>query len=362
LLIGIEPKLAEASEGYNTYLKPSKRLLPDLYVTKQAVAPALETANRFFRFLHGKGYRVDYSPQGVYFHRPELKYCEGKDGWIPGWDHWHPARPTFVYVGTLPIGLTIFEYMERTEAQERNGKWIRLSDLPPPNTRRRFSAETYHTSTHDFPTGRIALRAYSPYEAVPWERYWVEPEAGGLAGMFESILTSLKAQASKLLPLVRAHQEKQRLEAERREVEHQAWLKQRAIEEEKARLAALERARKQAIQDSQQDLLTLLKGWDQAKRVEAFLAEVQGLIDSAPMEAQAKLWERLEQARSFLGNFDLLGHFAAWKTPVERVGQTSPEASQADGGEAARAVQEQTEAQLRQEVDLWRRRYIYGRR
>lgn len=103
LLVGAEAKLLEAREGYNTYLKPSKRLLPDLYVTKSSVAHALDTANRFFRYLSEKGYRVDYSPQGIHFHRPELKHCESQEGWISTWDHWHPARETFAYFGTLTL-------------------------------------------------------------------------------------------------------------------------------------------------------------------------------------------------------------------------------------------------------------------
>lgn len=362
LLIGAEAKLLEAREGYNTYLKPSKRLLPDLYVTKAALPHALDMANRFFRFLGEQGYRVDYSPQGIYsFHRPELKYCESKEGWTTTWEHWQPARPTLVYFGTLPIGLTVFEYMERVEAQHRGGKWVRVSELPPARGRGRHAASSEWTTTHEFATGRMAVRAYSPYQALPWERVWVEPAVGGLADLFESMLASLKVQAAKLVPLVKAHLEQERLEAERREAAHQAWLKQRAIEEEQARLAALERARKQAIQDSKEELLNLLKGWDQAKRVQAFLGEVQGLVEAAPLDAQPRLWERLEQARAFLGDYDLLARFGAWRTPAERSGTEVAERSAANP-ESAVAEQARTEAQLRNEVDLWRRRYLYGRR
>lgn len=362
LLVGVEAKLTEGSEMYNKYLRPSKRLLPDIYVTKSTVAYAVETANLLFRFLRGKGCRVDYSPQGLSFHRPELKHCEGKDGWTSTWDHWHPARSTIVYIGTMPIGLTIFEYMERVEAQERNGKWIRLSDIPPPSGRRRYSTPSYYTSAHDFTTGRIAIRAYSPYAAVPWERYWVEPEVGGLPAMFDQITGSLKAHASKLVPLVKAHLEKQRVEQERREAEHQAWLKKRAIEEEQERLAALERAKKQAIHDSKDELVDLMKRWDQAKRVQAFLSEIERLVEEAPLEEQASLWERLEQARAFLGEIDLPELFKRWKTPSERQAHGPKPASESQPSRDRPITQQQTEAELRNEVDLWKRRYIYGRR
>jgi hypothetical protein len=262
----------------------------------------------------------------------------------------------------MPLGLTVFEYTEEVEAQQRNGKWVRLSKIPPASGRRRHAQSYHYTSTHEFATGRVALRAYSPYEVVPWERYWVEAEVGGFFGMVEQIAASLKAHASKLVPLVREHLEKQRIEAERREAEHQAWLKKRALEEEQERIAALERARKQAIQDSKDELMDLIKRWDQAKRVQAFLSEIEGLVEEAPLEEQALLWERLEQARAFLGEIDLPELFKRWRTPSERQAAGPKPASESQPTRDRPMAQQQTEAELRNEVDLWKRRYIYGRK
>jgi len=274
----------------------------------------------------------------------------------------NPARPTLVYFGTMPIGLTVFELSEEAEAQERGGKWVRVSDIPPPSGKRRRHEQTYYTSTHEFKTGRVALRAYSPYEAVPWERTWVEAEEGGFPGLLEQIPAALKAQASRLVPLVREAQEKARIEHERLVAEHEAMQKRWTIQAEQERLAKLERARLKAIQDSKDELLDLMKRWDQAKRVQAFLSEVERLVEEAPLEEQAGLWERLEQARDFLGSIDLPALFKQWRTPAEFQEGASRPAPDPEVAHESPGALERTEAELRNEVDLWKRRYIYGRR
>lgn len=360
-VVDLEVVLKEAQELSNGYLKSSKRLLADVFVTKGTLSRAIEVASQFYRLLEAQHHRVGFSPSGLYdFQRPDLKYCNGKKGAVSSWDTWTPARPTLVYIGTMPLGITLFELSEEAEAQQRNGKWIRLSEIPPPKGRQSRYAPSYYTSTHDFLTGRLGIRAYSPYTDVPWEHIWVETEPGGLSDMLAEIATSLKTHASKLVPLVHKDLEKKRIEQEKREAEHQAWLEKRAIEEEKERQAAQERARKQAIQDSKDELMELLKRWDQAMRVQAFLAQIEGLVANAPVEEQPLLQDRLEQARAFLGEVDLLALLRRWKTPSEREPlEPRPESAPAA---VCPPVQEQTEVQLRNEVDLWRRRYIYGRR
>jgi hypothetical protein len=307
----------------NDYLKPSKRLLADIYATKKSLPRVIEAASQLYIHLEDKGFRVGFCPAGVYFHRPGLAYCEGRTADQTSYYGLNPARPTLVYIGTMPIGLTVFEQSEEVEAQQRGGKWIRVSDIPLPTGRQRRYEPTHYTSTHEFKTGRIALRAYSPYKAVPWERTWVEAEEGGFQAMLDQIAGSLKAQASRLVPLVREAEEKERIEYERLKAEHEAWQRRRAIEEERERLAKIERARLKATQDSKDELMDLMKRWDQAKRVQAFLAEVERLVEEAPLEEQAMLWERLEQARDFLGSIDLPALFKQWRTPAEFQGGAS---------------------------------------
>jgi len=361
-LMGIEALFENATVMSNDYLRPSKRLLADLYATKKSLPKVIEAANQLYLHLEGKGFRVGFCPVGVYFHRPELAYCEGKSAQLMSYYGLNPARPTLVYFGTMPIGLTVFEYSEEVEAQERGGKWVRVSDIPPPSGKRRRYEPTYYTSTHEFRTGRVAVRAYSPYKDVTWERTWVEAEEGGFSVLLDQIAGALKAQASRLVPLVREAEEKARIEHEKRVAEHEAMQRRWAIQAEQERLAKLERARLKAIQDSKDELMDLMKRWDQAKRVQAFLSEIERLVEEAPLEEQAMLWERLEQARDFLGFIDLPALFKQWRTPAEFQGGASRPASEPDVAHGSPTVQERTEVELRNEVDLWKRRYIYGRR
>lgn len=318
LLVGAQEKLAEGRETYSTFIRPSKRQMPDIFVTKKTIAHAIQTTNLLFQFLESKGICVDFPPKGISFHPPELNNIKKQDGWKKGWDSWSPDRSTLAFIGTMPIGLSIFEFSEEVEAQQRNGKWVRVSDIPPPSGRRRWRQENYYTSTHVFTTGRIAVRAYSPYDGVPWERYWIEPEAGKLPEMFEEIARSLKIHATKLVPLVHDLLEKRRIEREKQEAAHQAWLKQREIEKEQARLAAIQQARKQAIDDSKAELLGLMAQWERVKEVQDFLAEMEALVQKAPTAEQDRLRLRIERARTFLGTIDLLGLLQRWRTPNER--------------------------------------------
>jgi hypothetical protein len=73
-----------------------------------------------------------------------------------------------------------------------------------------------------------------------------------------------------------------------------------------------------AIQDSKDDLLDIMKRWTRAKRVQAFLAEVDSLVSAAPPEDHERLRARLGQMREFLGTLDVLQLVREWKLPEER--------------------------------------------
>lgn len=313
-LAGVEAHFAQAREMSNGYLKPSKRLMADLFVSKKALDYIIQTANQFFIHLESCGYAVGFGSEG---RRPDLQPCEGKDAHVSSYDSWHPSRPTVVQFGTLGIGLTIFEVSEEAEAKHVNGKYVRISDLPVPKRRPPYEANSW-ISKHQFLTGRLAVRAYSPYHDVEWQRTWLEPKAGDLPGMFEEMTRSLKRHASLLVPQVKEAMEKQRLEHERWEAERQAWIKQRAVEEEARRREAIAQARAQAISDSKKDLLAIIQTWDQAKRVQGFLTEIETAISGLDEAERAGLLERLRKAKAFLGEVDVLRAIRDWKTPEER--------------------------------------------
>lgn len=60
--------------------------------------------------------------------------------------------------------------------------------------------------------------------------------------MLDQIAGSLEAQAPRLVPLVCEAEEKARIELERLKAEHEAWRKRPTVENERERLAKIERA------------------------------------------------------------------------------------------------------------------------
>lgn len=313
LLKGIDEYFKSARELSSGYLRPSKRLMTDVFVTKKSLARAIETANQLYRYLEAEGYKVELG----HFSRAQLNHCQGRDRDVSSWDTWTPSRPTVVMIGTMALGLTLFEVSEEAEAQHLNGRWIRLTDVQP-TRRRRYGEPALWVSKHEFTTGRLALRAYSPYSDVQWERRWVEVEAGGFPEMFDEIAKSLKREATRLVPLVREAQEKRQREYERQLAEQEAWLKEDAIRRAARAKAEAERARVQAIQDSQRDLLKIIDQWDRANRVKAFLLEIEQMVVGLNIEDGEFIKARLERARELLGEANPLESIREWRTPEER--------------------------------------------
>ena len=96
------------------YLKPTKKLLVDLVVSKQCLDKALSLANKLFLSLESKGHHVVIAPQSEEFHRENLKQHEVPKNYSYQ-SLWSPWRCTVVYIGTVAIGLTIVEMSEERE-------------------------------------------------------------------------------------------------------------------------------------------------------------------------------------------------------------------------------------------------------
>jgi hypothetical protein len=170
LIIGVKAHFLAGRLAHGAgHLSPAKKLLVDLVVSKTGLDKALAFANPLFLALEANGYRVMIAPHGE-----QLRLAEVDEHEVPRKSHgdtysylWGPVRCTVVYIGTVAIGLTIIEMSERVEARYIKGEFVRLSDNNPPK-RGRNSADYGWTSTHDFPSGRLCLQAYSPY----WQANW----------------------------------------------------------------------------------------------------------------------------------------------------------------------------------------------
>lgn len=307
LIVGVKPLFAAGRLSWDIgYLKPAKRLLPDLAVTQTGLDSALNLANQLFLGLEGDGHRVVIAPQGEHSRRAEFDVYDP-----PGKRHvfnnlWSPQRSTVVYIGTVPIGLTIIEMAEEVEARYVNGKYIRLTDYVAPR-RGRYAVESGWTSKHSFPTGRLLLQAYSPRSALEWKMQWRESPDRPLIDRIPSIIKELKRAVPELINLIE--------EAERQaELEHQKWEAQRAQwrREEEIRRTA------QALKDSTAELHGIIGTWSETKRLEAFFLDAEQRMAALPEGEREPALERLHKARELIGSVDALALLRRWKTPQER--------------------------------------------
>jgi hypothetical protein len=203
--------------------------------------------------LGARGHRVTIAPHAERLGRPELDQRTervGESSFSWGIGRWRPGRPTVVYVGTVAIGLTLFELSEEAVMRYVDGKYVRVTDPRVP------ASPTTWTTTKQIPSGQLALRAYSPYHVAKWEREWREERSRALGGMLPAIVEDLERDAATVARLVEEGERRAAAERAKWEAEHRAWeAKRRAEEEEQrrreaARLAAeAEERRTKALQD-----------------------------------------------------------------------------------------------------------------
>jgi hypothetical protein len=96
-------------------LRPAKKRLVDAFVTKGTLDRALDAAKR---------HRVTLAPFNEHLQRPVVD--ERAEGGRERYSYgtWAPDRPTIVYVGTVAIGLTIFELSEEVDVRHVDGKYV----------------------------------------------------------------------------------------------------------------------------------------------------------------------------------------------------------------------------------------------
>jgi hypothetical protein len=289
------------------YLKPAKRLLVDLAVTKTGLDKALAFANQLFLSLEAKGYPVVIASHAEHLRREDLDERE-KPGPNPGYNNlWSPYRCTVTYLGTVAIGLTIVEMSEEVEARYVNGKYVREAEYVPPR-RRRYAVDTTWTTTKAFTTGRLCLQAYSPYWRAKWVRQWRETNDRDLGSRISSIIKELEQSVVEIAGLV---EESERQAA----IEHERWIADREQwEREEA-----ERRTAQALKDSKKDLLQIIDAWTESRRLEQFFAEADKQIADLTDRERVRMSERLRLGRELIGNTQALYRFIGWRSPAERL-------------------------------------------
>ena len=305
LLQGAQQYFDEARETRSGYLRPSKRLMVDVIVSKQTCHRALDVANELFLLFEERGYPVSFARNGLHLRRPGVdereKECKAQH--YP--DLWYPSRGTLVTIRSVLIGLTIFEMSENVEVKYLDGKYARVSALPARKTR--GNERSAWISMYDLPSGRLGIQAYSPYQRADWQRQWQEKRAGDFPGRLLAIVKELKRESGHIAEIVEDGERKAAIERTEWEAKQVIWRR----EEE-------ERLRVKAIKDSQEELAEIIKAWGKANMVEDFFADVERRAESLDEKKKTIVLQRLEQARALIDSTDALEWLAAWKTPEER--------------------------------------------
>lgn len=288
------------------YLKPAKRLLVDLIVTKTGLEKAITFANELFLALEALGHRVIIAPNSEHFHRATVDERGNPAKGYPHNNLWSPMRCTVVYIGTVAIGLTIVEMSEVAEARYVSGEYVRLTDYV---TKRggRYTRDHGWTSTHDFATGRLCLQAYSPYPRAHWVQQWRETPDRDLSSRMPAIVRKLEKATVEIAQLVEEGERQAEVERKHQEVECERWRR-----ESEARRTA------KALQDSKEELLQIIDAWAAAKRLEEFFADAERRAQDLPGEHPERAMERLRRARGLIGSTDALEQFDAWRASQER--------------------------------------------
>ena len=305
LIVGAREHFAKGRVNDAGLLKPAKKLLVDLVVSETSLDAALDTANQLFTQLEHAGHRVMLAPTDRHYRRCAFDVRE-----LPrqGYDHanlWSPWRPTVVYVGTVAIGLTLFETTEVVPVRYVNGKYIPVADLP--GERKRHSSASSWTTTKDLASGRVCLQAFSPYALAPWSRQWRETSGKKLTNQAAGIVAELGDAAVEIARLVE--------EGERQaEIRQLAWEAERRRQAEEAERARQVRVRKESLAE----LLAVISSWGEMKRMQAFFEEADIEAERLEPGNRELARERIRLARALIGDRQALEALLAWRSPDER--------------------------------------------
>jgi hypothetical protein len=198
LLFGVEEHLRKTRDVKDgEFLRPYKRILPDLISSETALLRALSIANDLYLALDERGYRVHIAQAAEGFHRIHVKEqeVERKDrkyGRYHSGSIWAPDRPTVFYIETVPIGLALTEMTERVTMRYLNGDYHR-EDSGLIRSAKPWQLTHSWTTEQDMPCGRFRVIAYSPKKGVDWSISWQETEQEALGMLTPKIVETLKA-------------------------------------------------------------------------------------------------------------------------------------------------------------------------
>jgi hypothetical protein len=301
--LSIEEHFKTVRESDNGYLRPTKRSMADLIVSRAGLAHTVDFANQLYLALMKKGLSVALADPATHMNRESVDHREKASTRYIYPALWHPQRPTVVYIGTVAFGLTIYEISEYVQVKHLDKQYVRLSSLPA--SQRRSPYPDGWVMSADMPSGRLCLQVYSPYYGAEWVHRWGEDKPGDLVSKIPGIVKLLIAEAPVLANKVE-------VERERRERE---WQKHKLEMEERQRQEE-ERRRLKVIQDSRDRLETVIQTWAKVNSIQTFFDDIERSAQKLGYEEQKVIMERLAKAKELIGDLDALKHFEGWEPPA----------------------------------------------
>ena len=290
----------KTSEGY---LKPNKKIIPDIFVTPNCVDHAISLTNKLFLGFAQLEHEVHFAGyQERPFHEPEYDILENDSKKRRFKDIWSPWKSTIVDIDGVPFGIKVFEMLVEENSIYLDGDYIRVSEFTPELQRK---ARYHHTweSVREYGSGRLCLMFYSYDKWI----YRVQEGAGEkLEKQIPEIIQHLKDQVPTLL----AVKERLRLEREQREREWEKNERRRAIEREQALI-------EQATEKSRSWVNEIIENWGEAVRVHNFFNSIEREIQGLEEPRRTELLERTKLAKELVGVIDPLDYISQWKSPDE---------------------------------------------
>lgn len=290
----------KTAEGY---LKPNKKIIPDIFVTEACVDKAISFANTLFQTLQRERYQVflgTYKDSPV--SRPDFDLYEDASKIRRFKDIWSPWRSTMVDIGGATFGIKIFESLIEETAIYADGKYIRQS-LYTPELQKKYKYHHTWETKKDFATGRLCLMVYS-YDK--WVHRWTETNSKSLEAQIPNVLQVLKKQVPDLLE-VKARLKR---DAEQRAKDWEESTKRWEIEREQSII-------KKATDQSKEWVEKIIVAWTETVRVHDFFTSLEREINQQDDSRKAYLLERAKLAKELIGTVSPLDFLAKWEAPEE---------------------------------------------
>lgn len=307
LVKDVKPHFLKSRDTDTGLLRPFKRMLVDVVTSEAQLDRVLGVANALFSALTAKGHRVAFGSLHPHMGRMEVNVRE-----VPKKNQYHqpvwaPDRPTVLYIGAMPIGLTFYEMTEDVESVYANGTYFPVRDLTA-EQRRRFTGPQHWKTTKELPSGRLCLQAYYPSSSrVKWFKRWQETPVSELLDV-PKMVAALEASVPELTEQIETARIQEQEQRRLWEEQQRQWREERERER-----------RQKAHQAAQQELIAAIAEWDQARKVEAYFEDVLRAAEHMEAGERDTLVDRVTQARAMVSGPSALDALLRWKSPSERL-------------------------------------------